>query len=494
MIVMKFGGSSVDSGEAIERLVRIVKEQLARKPVVVVSAMGKTTNRLLELTEEAARGHVYFVSKHVALLRDFHFDEAGKVAGGEALDALEVSLQKHFRDLHTILSEIGNEGRELTPALRDEIASFGERLSSEVVTAALITGGVPSVHLDARQVILTDEQHTHAVPLYWETYAKLRRVVPPLANDRVVVMAGFIASSETGAPTTLGRGGSDLTASIVGAGISADEIQIWTDVDGMLTCDPRVLGGGFRLKSISYEEASAMAAAGAKVLHPDSVLPAVRQLIPIVIRNSRKPEVEGTRIGPATMQFAQQVKSISCRQHQTVLEIRGLDGAETGARAEALVQLCARQGLPAELIGQQDSTAFLAIGNDLRYEQIRTKLDGCIEVHLRTGRAILTLVGDRLAATPDICIRAVAALKKIPASVISPVLAGRTITLIVPQAALERCTRLLHREFFKQMDPAVFAKVHEPSCDATRRRVEQPEKEDKSRRERAPRLELVRQN
>src|SRR5271166_6115256 len=264
MIVMKFGGSSVESGEALERLVRIVKEQLARKPVVVVSAMGKTTNRLLELAEEAARGHVYFVSKNLAELQEYHFEEAGKAASGEALAALEASLQKQFRDLHTILAEISDEGRELTLALRDEIASFGERMSSEVVTAALSSAGVPSVHVDARQVILTDDQHTQAAPLYWETYGKLRRVIPGLAETRVVVMGGFIASSETGATTTLGRGGSDLTASIVGAGISAEEIQIWTDVDGMLTCDPRVLAGGLRVRSISYEEATAMAGAGAK--------------------------------------------------------------------------------------------------------------------------------------------------------------------------------------------------------------------------------------
>jgi aspartate kinase len=356
-----------------------------------------------------------------------------------------------------------------------------------VVTAALSTGGIPSVHLDARQMILTDDQHTHAAPLYWETYAKLRRVVPGLAKDGVVVMGGFIGSSENGATTTLGRGGSDLTASIVGAGISAEEIQIWTDVDGMLTCDPRVLAGGLRLRSISYEEATAMASAGAKVLHADSVSPAVRQLIPIVIRNSRQPEVEGTRIGPAAPS-AKLVKSISCRQNQNVLEIGQQDAAG------ALMQLCARHGLPAELIGQQGSIAFLAIGNDYRYEQLRTELNGCVQVHLRANRAILTLIGDGIATTTDFSKRALAALKNIPASVVPQTQAERTIRLIVPQSALERCTRLLHREFFKQVDPAVFAEVHEPVCDAPRRRTDKAENRPNSRTEHARRLVLVRQN
>lgn len=488
MIVMKFGGSSVESGEAIARLVHTVQEQLARKPVVVVSAMGRTTNRLLELAEEAAHGHMYFVHKHLAELQDYHLEEAGRVASGEALAALEVSLQTHFRDLRITLAEICNEGRDLTPALRDEIASFGERMSSEVVTAALKTSGIPAVHLDARQVILTDDQHAQAVPLYWETYAKLRRVVPGLAKDgSVVVMGGFIGSSERGATTTLGRGGSDLTASMVGAGISAEEIQIWTDVDGMLTCDPRVLAGGFRLRSISYEEATAMASSGAKVLHPESVQPAVRQLIPIVIRNSRKPEVEGTRIGPAAPVRNKIVKSISCRQDQNVLEI-------DGECAAALMQLCTRHGLPAELIGQQGSAAFLAIGNDYRYEELRTELNSCVQVHLQTNRAIITLVGDGIGAVPEISKRALAALKNIPASLISQRDAERTIRLIVPQAALERCTRLLHREFFKQVNPAAFAKVHEPVSGAPRRGAEKPEKRTNWRKSQGQRLVLVRQN
>jgi aspartate kinase len=405
MIVMKFGGSSVESGEAIQRLIAIVKGHLDRKPVVVVSAMGKTTDRLLKLAEEAECGHVYFVSTHIAELKDYHFDEAAKVVNGEALEILETSLRRHFRDLHTTLAEISDEGRDLTPELRDEIVSYGERMSSEIVAAALSAGGVPSIHLDARQVIVTDDQYGHATPLYFESYGKLRRAIVMLARERVVVMGGFIAATENGATSTLGRGGSDLTASIVGAGIAADEIQIWTDVDGMLTCDPCVLPGGFRLKSISYKEAGAMARCGAKVLHPDTVLPAVRQLIPVVIKNSRRPEVEGTRIGPTDPGTTRQVKSISCRQDRTVLEIRWQTG-EAGQWAQSLIQLCRRNGLPAELIGEHSDAVFLAIGNDLRYEQLRLESRGCVQVHLRPQRAILSLVGDGIAEITGIATRA----------------------------------------------------------------------------------------
>src|SRR3984885_14512950 len=196
MIVMKFGGTSVESSDAIARLVSTVKSQLARQPIVVVSALGKTTNRLLEFAEHARRGELYLGSKCLSQMQDYHFDIAGQVAGGAALRQLEDSLQRSFRDLRVILSEVVYEGREVTLALLDEIASFGERMSSEIVAAALENGGVPSVHLDARQLILTDDRHTHAAPLYWESYAKLRRAISYLSDGRGVVLGAFFASTQ----------------------------------------------------------------------------------------------------------------------------------------------------------------------------------------------------------------------------------------------------------------------------------------------------------
>ena len=338
MIVMKFGGSSVESGSAIRRVAAIIKDHQSRNPVVVVSAMANTTSRLLELAQEAAQAHTYFVSRNLAELRDLHFDAAADAVSGESFERLESSIERHFRDLHTLLSGIAEDGRKLTPALLDEIAAYGERMSSEVLAAALDCAGVPSVHVDARRVILTDGRHTHATPLYWETYARLRRL-PEFYSNRVAVMGGFIGSTATGATTTLGRGGSDLSASIVGAGISAEEIQIWTDVDGMLTADPRIHADFYRVRSISYDEAAEMARSGAKVLHPDSVMPAIRQHIPIVIRNSRNPANEGTRIGPGASGSGM-VKSIACRQDAMVLEIRpeGVDKVDQSAGAGAALQ------------------------------------------------------------------------------------------------------------------------------------------------------------
>jgi aspartate kinase len=457
MIVMKFGGTSLESSNAIARLVGTVNSHLARRPIVVVSALGKTTNKLLEFAEHARRGELYLGSKCLTELQDYHFEVAAQVANGEALYGLETLLQRSFRDLRVMLSEVADEGRQVTPALLDEIASFGERMSSQIVAAALESGGVPSVHLDARQVILTDNRHTHATPLYWESYANLRRVIPYLGEGRVVVMGGFIGATKEGVTTTLGRGGSDLTASIVGAGISADEIQIWTDVDGMLTCDPRVLQGGYRLRSLSYQEAAALAGSGAKVLHSDTVTPAIRQRIPVVIRNSRNPAVEGTRIVPAVPPCSNPVKAIACKPDLAVLEIRSSDERDTGELAAALGEMCARYGMPAEFLCQNEGTIFLALKSTTHYQNLPIELVGCLEVRLHTRSAILTLVGEGIDGTCDIAARSVAALKQIPVTILSQTHSKLAMSLLVPETAMQRSVEMLHREFFKQTDPAVFA-------------------------------------
>jgi aspartate kinase len=306
-------------------------------------------------------------------------------------------------------------------------------------------------------VILTDDRYTQATPLYWETYARLRRL-PELYLNRVPVMGGFIASTADGATTTLGRGGSDLSASIVGAGISAEEIQIWTDVDGMLTTDPRIHEHRdlYRLRSISYDEATEMARAGAKVLHPDSVMPAIRQHIPIVIRNSRNPANEGTRI-VAGAAASGMVKSIACRQDRMVLEIRPEGAREAGLDTQALTQVCDGQAVSPEWIGRQGPAAFVAVDGTANPDRLRAPFDGCVQVRIHPHSAILTLVGDQVASAPAILTRVRNALKQIPAMVMSAPQSDHALVVVVPQSDLSRSAMLLHREFFAQPDPGVFA-------------------------------------
>jgi aspartate kinase len=311
MIVMKFGGSSVESAQAIERVAGIVKARAGRNPVVVVSAMGKTTNKLLAIANTAIAGKRDEYIRQIHDLRDFHSREARQVTPLAHRAELDRWLDEHFEELTELVKGIAVIG-ELTPRSIDAISSYGERLSSYIVALAFGYFGLPAVHLDARKVIVTDRRHTQAAPIYPETYSRLDAVVPALAAEKVVVMGGFIGSTEDGVTSTLGRGGSDFTASIVGAGIHAEEIQIWTDVDGMLTADPTILTGGHRVKTISFAEAAELAYFGAKVLHPATVIPAVERNIPVLILNSRRPDVPGTLIVSQAVPCKNAVKSIAC--------------------------------------------------------------------------------------------------------------------------------------------------------------------------------------
>ncbi|MDQ2900242.1 MAG: aspartate kinase, partial [Acidobacteriota bacterium] len=273
MIVMKFGGTSLESAAAIERVASIVRARAERRPIVVVSAMGKTTNGLLAVAQTAISGQRESYIAQIHDLRDYHSREARRVVALAERAELDRTLDGFFQELTELVKGLAVLG-ELTPRSIDAISSYGERLSSYVVTLAFRHFGMATVHVDARKVIVTDRRHTQASPILHETYARLAVLLPPLAADNIVVMGGFIGATEGGVTTTLGRGGSDFTAALVGAGVGAEEIQIWTDVDGMLTADPTLLPGAHRVKIISFAEAAELAYFGAKVLHPATVVPA----------------------------------------------------------------------------------------------------------------------------------------------------------------------------------------------------------------------------
>jgi len=229
----------------------------------------------------------------------------------------------------------------------------------------------------------------------------------------------------------------------------------------MLTCDPRVLQGAYRLRSLSYQEAAALAGSGAKVLHPDTVTPAVRKRIPIVIRNPRRPELEGTRITEAAPVCSNPVKAIACKPDLTVLEIRLKDERDPVELAAALGEMCGRYGMPAEFLCQNNGTIFRALKSSTRYQNLPIEVDGCVEVRLHPRSAVLTLVGEGIDGTSDIAARALTALKQFPVTILSNGRSKLAVSLIVPSTEMQRSVELLHREFFQRIDPAVFAECQE---------------------------------
>ena len=298
---MKFGGTSVADPEAIKRLIGIVRHQLESQkagddaPVVVVSALAKVTDQLVQVARLAEDGEADRAADALRALLDRHVAVASAVTSESRAETV-AKVRQEFEELIGLVHALAVL-REVSPRSLDAVLAAGEVVSSRVVAAAIADHRIGSVWVDARGVIVTDSEYNAAVPDMLETADRTRdRVAPHASRCRVAVLGGFIGSTSNGVTTTLGRGGSDYSAAIFGACLGVDEIQIWTDVDGMLTADPRIVPQPRVVPQLSFAEASELAYFGAKVLHPSTILPAVDRNIPVRILNARRPDQPGTRI------------------------------------------------------------------------------------------------------------------------------------------------------------------------------------------------------
>ena len=436
---MKFGGSSIESSSAIERVADIVRTRATKPVVVVVSAIGKTTNRLLDIAHHAVAGNRQTALVKLDELRAHHFDIADHFDANALIDPPFAELAELIRGLAVL--------GELTPRSLDAIASYGERFSSLIVAKAL-----NAQHIDARDYLITDQRHTQAAPLYPQTYERLSKL--PLAD--VTVMGGFIGSTEAAVTSTLGRGGSDFTAAIVGAGLAATEIQIWTDVDGMLTADPRVFPGGHRVKSISFAEAAELAYFGAKVLHPSTVLPAMERDIPVVILNSRRPEVSGTRIVREAVPCRNAVKSIACKNNITLVNITSTRMLMAHGFLRRIFEVFDRYETSVDMLATSEVSVSLTIDTAANLPAIVRELEEIAQVTVETGQAVVCLVGENIRHTPGVAARVFAALQPINVRMISQGASRMNISLVVAGADLPKAVESLHAEFFRELDPEVF--------------------------------------
>lgn len=444
MIVMKFGGTSVESAEAIARCAGIVRARVDRKPVVVVSAMGKTTNRLLAIAHAAVGGARDEATRLLHELKEFHRRESG----------MDRTVDEHFRELTDLVHGLAVLG-ELTPRATDAIASYGERLSSLIVARLFQDHGLRTVHVDARSLIVTDHRFTQAAPDFAATYANLRSAIPNLL-DRVPVMGGFLGATPDGVTTTLGRGGSDFTAAIVGAGLHADEIQIWTDVDGMLTSDPTLIPDAHRLRRCSFAEAAELAYFGAKVLHPATVIPAIERDVPVRILNSRRPENEGTLIVREPVSCANAIKSIACKRNITVVNIVSSRMLMAHGFLRGIFEIFDRFETPVDMLATSEVSVSLTIDNTQSLDRILAAIREFAEVSVERDQAIVCLVGEDLRNRTGVAARIFRALENINIRMISQGASLLNISVVVASGDLKRAVELLHEEFFCELDPAVF--------------------------------------
>jgi aspartate kinase len=407
--------------------------------------MGKTTNKLLAIATKAVSGDLDSALKQLADLRSFHERESSGLSIHET--NLHAQVSAHFDQLADLIKGLAIMG-ELTPRATDAISAFGERLSSLIVTAHFQHCGISAVHLDARSVIVTDRRHTQAAPLFVQTYARLQETIPELASRHVVVLGGFIGATEDGVTSTLGRGGSDYTASIVGAGIGAEEIQIWTDVDGMLTADPTILAAAQPIEVCSFAEAAELAYFGAKVLHPATVLPAIEKNIPVRILNSRRPEVEGTLIVSDPPPSSRPIRSIACKRNITLVNIVSSRMLMAHGFLRRIFEVFDRFETPVDMVATSEVSVSLTVDNTRDLDAIRAEIENFAEVTVEENLAIVCLVGEDIGRCPGLAARVFTALSGIGTHMVSQGASLLNISLVVAAADVVHAVESLHREFF----------------------------------------------
>jgi aspartate kinase len=368
---------------------------------------------------------------------------------------LETVLGDHFRDLGEIVEGLCAVS-ELTPRSLDAVASYGERLSSRIVALVFESQGIPSVHLDSRNVIVTDARYTHASPLIAETYPRTAATIAANGANRVTVMGGFIAANQEGITTTLGRGGSDFSAALVGAAIDAEGIEIWTDVDGVLTCDPTLVSDTHPVKTISFDEAAELAYFGAKVLHPATVLPAKEKNIPVWILNSRRPEAPGTKIVAEAVSCTNVLKSVACKKGITVVNIRSTRMLGAHGFLRRIFEAFDRYETPVDMVSTSEVSVSLTVDDNSRLPEICAELEPFTEVSIEKDRAILCAVGDKIRETPGVAARVLGALKCINVLMVSQGASRLNLGVVIASQDLAKAAAAVHREFFTERDPTVF--------------------------------------
>jgi aspartate kinase len=469
---MKFGGTSVADAAAIERLMSIVRAERQvliqpesvdwRGPLVVVSALSGVTDRLLGVAAEAGAGDAEGARKNLRDLRERHHTVARVIAGPAERASVDAAIDREFEELERIVGALAVL-REVSPRWLDVLAASGEILSSQIVAAALTTNHLSARWVDARVVMKTNAEHGAAAPLLDETRTALERVVDPILRDRrIPVMGGFVGSTLDGVTTTLGRGGSDYSAAVVGACFDAHEIQIWTDVDGMLTADPRIVKNPRVVSYLSFAEASELAYFGAKVLHPATIQPAVARNIPVRILNSHRPEARGSLITAARPATASPVTAIASKAPVTVVDITSTHMLMTHGFLRRLFEIFERHGTSVDVVTTSEVSVSVTVDDTRRLRAIIADLSAFAEVSREDDMAIVCVVGEGLQTDPSLVGKMIGAAGDVPLKLVSQAASRRNVTIVVRGSDLATVLHRLHDRFF---EPAgVSATVVSPSA------------------------------
>jgi aspartate kinase len=449
-LILKFGGTSLDDADALERLAGIVASRVEARPVVVVSAMRGVTDALLEGTELARRGEVGRAYSRIEGQIGRYSSVAARLLDADAADELDAVVSAAALEITDLLRVVSLHPGTLSPR-RDEIVSYGERLSSRLVARVLASRGVAARRMDARRCIVTDEDHGKAVPLVQlTTECTLRELEPVLAAGEVPVLGGFIGAAENGATTTLGRGGSDYTAALVGAALQATEIQIWTDVTGFLSADPRVVPDAHSIPHLSYAEAAELAYFGAKVLHPKTIQPAVERGIPVRVCNSHQPDAPGTLIDKDPVETPGGAKAIAHKPGITLIQVASARMLGAYGFLKAIFEVFARHRTAIDIVTTSEVSVSLSVEDVHSLPGIVEELAEFGTVRVESGYSVVCVVGEGLRYTAGLPARVFGTLGDVDVAIISQGASSINLTFVVPEVAAVPTVRRLHAEFFGQ--------------------------------------------
>ena len=455
MIVIKFGGTSLQDADAIERAAEIVASRLDQQPAVIVSALGGATNALIAIGEQAAKGHLIGALRGVEELRDRHLRECEKLLNGSP-DAAPIAeeLSATFDELASLAEALSVLGHA-TPRSFDKIAASGEELSSQLIAAFFRMRGIRAEHVDAREVFITDSSFTCAEPLPDLIAERARELVLPLMDDgKVPILGGFIGSNADGVTTTLGRGGSDYSAAIVGAAVGAEEIQIWTDVDGMMTCDPRLIPDARVIERISYVEAAELAWFGAKVLHPKTIAPAIEQRIPVRVLNTHNVSSLGTLITEEGDPREDGPRAIALKEGITVVHMTSNKMLGAHGFLARLFAVFESLQISIDLITTSEVSVSVTLDESGDLAALREKLAPVADVTVLDNQCIVAVVGRKLMRDSAVVGRCFEAIRGIPVSMFSLGTSGLNLSIVLDQSHADQAVRAIHRALFEAGVPA----------------------------------------
>jgi aspartate kinase len=444
MVVMKFGGTSVQNAQMMDKTLSVVESRLEKAPVLVASAMAKVTDQLQEIAKVVGTGDEAAAERVVAQIEERHLACAREFLTGGNLEKCTAELAKVFAELRSLATALSIL-KEWTKRSNDAILSFGERLSTVILVHRARERGMEAELFDSRDLVKTDDNFTQALPMEDLTNRLVVAALRPRPG-RLAVLQGFIASTTTGITTTLGRGGSDYTATIIGAALKADEVEIWTDVNGIMTSDPRIVKGARTIPQISYREAAELAYFGAKVIHPSTIQPAINLGIPVWVKNTFQPEDQGTKIIPTIP--ANGLKAIACKKGITLISVSSSRMLLAFGFLRRIFEIFEKHQTAVDLVATSEVSVSMTIDNAASVGAIARDLAEIGTVGVEGEKSIICLVGQDLWKDTVFLSRVFRSLKSTPVRMISLGSSDINLSFVVPESDTEDSVRRLHGEFF----------------------------------------------